>query len=135
MIELHTWDTPNGRKISVALEEMGLPYRVKTVNITKDEQFDPAFLKVAPMTFADASRALGAHVIGEYRHLMQRVDPKLLDALFEPPAVPKTSPGGEDLAATISIDDFAKIDLRVARIVSAAHVDGADKLLVAISTR
>ena len=48
MIELHTWDTPNGRKISVALEEMGLPYRVKTVNITKDEQFDPAFLQVAP---------------------------------------------------------------------------------------
>jgi GSH-dependent disulfide-bond oxidoreductase len=48
MIELHTWDTPNGRKISVALEEMGLPYRVKTVNITKDEQFDPAFLAISP---------------------------------------------------------------------------------------
>ena len=38
-IELHTWNTPNGRKISVALEEMGLPYTVHTVNITKDEQF------------------------------------------------------------------------------------------------
>jgi GST-like protein len=48
MIELHTWDTPNGRKISVALEEMGLPYRVKTVNITKDEQFEPAFLAISP---------------------------------------------------------------------------------------
>ena len=48
MIELHTWDTPNGRKISVALEEMGLPYTVKTVNITKDEQFDPAFLAISP---------------------------------------------------------------------------------------
>ena len=48
MIELHTWDTPNGRKISVALEEMALPYRVKTVNITKDEQFDPAFLAISP---------------------------------------------------------------------------------------
>ena len=48
MIELHTWDTPNGRKVSVALEEMGLPYRVKTVNITKDEQFDPAFLAISP---------------------------------------------------------------------------------------
>ena len=48
MIELHTWDTPNGRKISVALEEMGLPYAVKTVNITKGEQFDPAFLAISP---------------------------------------------------------------------------------------
>jgi len=48
MIELHTWDTPNGRKISVALEEMGLPYRVRTVNITKGEQFDPAFLAISP---------------------------------------------------------------------------------------
>ena len=48
MVELHTWDTPNGRKISVALEEMGLLYRVKTVNITKDEQFDPAFLAISP---------------------------------------------------------------------------------------
>ena len=48
MIELHTWNTPNGRKISVALEEMGLPYTVKTVNIGKGEQFDPAFLAFSP---------------------------------------------------------------------------------------
>ena len=48
MIELHTWNTPNGRKISVALEEMGLPYTVKTVDITKDEQFAPAFLDISP---------------------------------------------------------------------------------------
>ena len=47
-IELHTWNTPNGRKISVALEEMGLPYTVKTVNISKDEQFQPDFLKLSP---------------------------------------------------------------------------------------
>ncbi len=39
-IELHTWNTPNGRKISVALEEMGLPYNVHTVNISKGEQFE-----------------------------------------------------------------------------------------------
>src|SRR4051794_36246285 len=44
MIELHTWNTPNGRKISVALEEMGLPYTVKPVNISKGEQFNPEFL-------------------------------------------------------------------------------------------
>ena len=48
MITLHTWNTPNGRKISVALEEMGLPYAVKPVNISKNEQFDPAFLKISP---------------------------------------------------------------------------------------
>jgi hypothetical protein len=40
-IELHTWNTPNGRKISVALEEMGLPYKVVPVNITKGEQMAP----------------------------------------------------------------------------------------------
>ncbi len=48
MIELHTWNTPNGRKISIALEEMGLPYKVVPVNISKDEQFQPAFLKISP---------------------------------------------------------------------------------------
>jgi GSH-dependent disulfide-bond oxidoreductase len=47
-IELHTWDTPNGRKISVSLEEMGLTYTVHPVNIFKGEQFDPAFLKISP---------------------------------------------------------------------------------------
>ena len=47
-IELWTWNTPNGRKISVALEEMGLPYSVHPVNISKGEQFEPAFLKISP---------------------------------------------------------------------------------------
>jgi GSH-dependent disulfide-bond oxidoreductase len=47
-IELHTWNTPNGRKISVALEEMALPYTVHPINISKGEQFDPAFLKISP---------------------------------------------------------------------------------------
>ena len=46
------------------------------------------FLQVAPMSFADADRTLGGHRIGGYEHLMQRVDPKLLEALFEPPAPP-----------------------------------------------
>jgi GST-like protein len=47
-IELHTWNTPNGRKISVALEEMGLPYKVVPVNITKGEQMAPQFLAISP---------------------------------------------------------------------------------------
>ena len=47
-IQLFAFDTPNGRKISVALEEMGLPYQVKVVNITKDDQFKPDFLSISP---------------------------------------------------------------------------------------
>ena len=47
-IELHYWPTPNGWKISIALEEMGLPYEVKLVNIGAGEQFAPEFLKIAP---------------------------------------------------------------------------------------
>ncbi len=48
MIQLYTWATPNGRKVSIALEELGLPYNVHAVNISKDEQFSPDFLKVSP---------------------------------------------------------------------------------------
>jgi len=48
-IELFAFDTPNGRKISVALEEMALPYTVKVVDIGKGDQFDPEFLKISPV--------------------------------------------------------------------------------------
>jgi len=48
VIELHTWNTPNGRKVSVALEEMGLPYAVKPVNIGTGEQFGAEFLRISP---------------------------------------------------------------------------------------
>jgi len=48
MIDLYYWTTPNGHKITMFLEEAGLPYRVKPVNIGKGEQFDPAFLKISP---------------------------------------------------------------------------------------
>ena len=48
MIHLHTFDTPNGRKMSVALEEMQLPYTVHVVDITKDEQFAESFLAISP---------------------------------------------------------------------------------------
>ena len=92
-----------------------------------------AFLQVPPLTFADAQTLLGAgHAIGTYQHLMQRVDAKQLEALFEPPAAPAAEtvqPGGEDIAPTISIDDFAKIDLRIAKIVECKPVEGSTKLL------
>lgn len=48
MIDLYTWTTPNGRKVSIALEEFGLPYTVHPINIGKDEQFAPDFLKISP---------------------------------------------------------------------------------------
>ena len=115
------------------------------------------FLIVPPESFADVVKPLGAgHQIGIYQHLMQRVDPKQLEALFEAPssagsgqAAPATepakaekkaakkaepvidpnAPGGEPLAETISIDDFAKVDLRIARILECKTVEGSTKLL------
>lgn len=73
--------------------------------------------------------------IKPYKHLIQRVDEKQLDSLFEPSEKsamtapsPQPSPSKEG-EGVISIDDFSKVDLRIARIVKAEHVDGADKLL------
>jgi methionyl-tRNA synthetase len=126
-----------------------------------------SFLKIEPLTFSHAAKPLGAgHVIGNYTHLMQRVDEKMLGALFEvtdklgaaelgsetdfpeensvsdpnsagsdpnfadPNSDPNLPiPGGEDFAPTISIDDFAKVDLRIALIVNCEPVQGSTKLL------
>ncbi len=112
-----------------------------------------AFLNVQPLAFADAPALLGAgHAIGAYQHLMQRVDIKQLEALFEVPAAAAApaapaanaaaapaagagagasaqAPGGEEIAPTITIDDFAKIDLRIALIVNCEPVEGSTKLL------
>ncbi|HEY1586580.1 MAG TPA: methionine--tRNA ligase subunit beta, partial [Polyangia bacterium] len=76
--------------------------------------------------------------VAAYRHLMQRVEERQLDALFASAAVAPLSaaepialplPGGEAIAPTITIDDFAKLDLRVARIVACEKVEGSTKLL------
>jgi methionyl-tRNA synthetase len=74
--------------------------------------------------------------INAFKHLMQRVEPTMLDALFDAPATelapevtPALVPGGEPIADLITIDDFVKIDLRVARIVNCEHVEGSTKLL------
>ena len=102
-----------------------------------------AFLQCAPLDFVNAAVPLGAgHAIGKYEHLMTRVDPKSLDALFDLPAPPakpavpaqaaaKKPARDADAAPTgpISIDDFTKVDLRIARIVDAKSVEGADKLV------
>jgi len=96
------------------------------------------FLRIAPLQWDDAATALPPdHAIGDYKHLMQRIDPKQLDQLFEPPAAEAAAPaasagalpGGEALAETIGIDDFARIDLRIARIANCEAVEGSTKLL------
>ena len=54
MIELYTWTTPNGRKASIMLEELGLPYRAHFINIAKDEQFAPEFVAISPSSLIPA---------------------------------------------------------------------------------
>ena len=99
------------------------------------------------LSFADASTVLPVgHKIGEYKHLMQRVTSEQLDALFEVPNMPlagvltastatksivKNTPKAveETASETITIDDFAKIDLRIAKIVNCEAVEGSTKLL------
>jgi methionyl-tRNA synthetase len=100
------------------------------------------FLNIAPLKWTDAAIPLPAgHRINPYSHLMQRIDAKQIETLLAanketlmetPNTVVTPSPlpspvKGE--GAMISIDDFAKVDLRVAKILEAAHVEGADKLI------
>ncbi|URI10857.1 methionine--tRNA ligase [Aquincola tertiaricarbonis] len=95
---------------------------------------------VLPATAASAAQFLNVRFersigpsqverIGEFKHLLQRVDTKQLDELLAPPPAPKVVPGGEDIAPEIKIDDFTKVDLRIAKIVNAEAVEGSDKLL------
>jgi methionyl-tRNA synthetase len=112
-----------------------------------------SFLNIEALSFSNIGHPMEVgHVIGTYQHLMQRVDVKQLDALFEAPAqaepaqaatekaapkktapattpVDPSAPGGEALAPTTSIDDFAKIDLRIAKILNCTAVAGSTKLL------
>jgi methionyl-tRNA synthetase len=98
-------------------------------------------LNLAPQQWADIERPLpDGHTINPYTHLMTRVDAKMLDALFDAPApalaADTRAANTETAAATIEppaaeikIDDFAKVDLRIAKIVACEAVEGSDKLL------
>jgi methionyl-tRNA synthetase len=93
-----------------------------------------AFLDTPALDWSNAAMPMGAgHAVGTYQHLMQRVELKQLEALFEaPPAeapAPPALPGGEAIAPVITIEDFARIDLRIARIVQCEAVEGSTKLL------
>jgi GST-like protein len=65
MIDLYTWSTPNGRKVAIALEEMGLPYEVHPIDINKDQQFTPEFLAISPNNKIPAivDRDTGMHLM------------------------------------------------------------------------
>ncbi|NWG87646.1 MAG: methionine--tRNA ligase [Hydrogenophilaceae bacterium] len=107
-----------------------------------------AFLNVAPFKWRDASTLLSGHAINEYKHLMTRIDPKQIEAMIEdnkqtlvPAPTPEPhsqqrhaehqqqSAKTEAESPVINIDDFSKVDLRIAKIVAASHVEGAEKLL------
>jgi methionyl-tRNA synthetase len=95
------------------------------------------FLAVPSLEWSHAGQALpGAHRITEYRHLLNRVEEQQLDRLFEPAPPAQRHPGQPHAAKeapavpdTVAIEDFNKLDLRVARIARAEQVEGADKLL------
>ncbi|HTE41321.1 MAG TPA: methionine--tRNA ligase [Steroidobacteraceae bacterium] len=104
------------------------------------------FLNLAPLNWSDARTLLSHHKINAYQHLMQRVDPKQLDALFDAPGqTPAVAPVSATHSTTVakgapaslatadsshvSIDDFMRVDLRIAKIVNAEQVEGSDKLL------
>lgn len=109
-----------------------------------------SFLNIAPLTWASVTTSLAeGHQINAYEHLITRVDSKLIEAMTEAnkenlQATPVAQPHSEQRHAThqqneanaeateaehISIDDFTKVDLRIAKIVNAEHVEGAEKLL------
>ena len=99
-----------------------------------------ALLNIAPLQWQHVLTPLPhQHQVNPYAHLMTRVEPQMLDALFEMPAVVEAEGASvtaasaasaiEAIAPEIKIDDFAKIDLRIAKIVNCEHVEGSDKLL------
>jgi methionyl-tRNA synthetase len=95
------------------------------------------FLAIDPLHWSDASRLLIGHTIKPYQHLATRVDPKQIEAVLNDSKeslkvttdTAAAVTGLEPIKPEISIDDFGKVDLRIAKIVSAGYVDGADKLL------
>ena len=90
------------------------------------------FLNVSPLKWEDAGQPLLNHRINRFKPLLTRIEDKQIEAMVEETrAEPKLSRPLADMpvADQISIDDFSRVDLRIARIVDASHVEGADKLL------
>jgi methionyl-tRNA synthetase len=91
-----------------------------------------AFLNLPEQQWADAQQVLQDHRINAYQALLQRIDPKEVQNMIDAnqqPTVEATPELSNPLADEITIDDFVKVDLRVAKIIEADHVEGADKLI------
>lgn len=100
-----------------------------------------SFLNIAPLQWADNKTLLISHPINKFKPLMQRIEAKQIEAMLEanaskpiekkiaPPKKPVKADKFPPIAEEISIEDFSKLDLRVAKIISAEHVEEADKLL------
>ena len=92
-------------------------------------------LNIPPQMWAHIETPLAdGHQVNAYSHLMQRVDPKMLDMLFDAPEPTTTDESAkameiEAIAPQISIDDFSRVDLRIAKIMNCEQVDGSDRLL------
>ncbi|MYM24596.1 methionine--tRNA ligase [Duganella sp. FT135W] len=138
------------RQLSILLSPVLPGVAANVAKFLNDEQFDWAQTNVANGV---VSSALLGRTIGAYSHLMTRVDPKMIEDLFDAPAagaaaaaapvvkaekpakakaapaVAVTETGIEVIAPEISVDDFFKVDLRIAKIVNCEHVEGSDKLL------
>ena len=65
MIDLYTWTTPNGRKISILLEELGVPYEIHSIDLSKDEQFTPEFTKISPNNKIQSSLLIFVMIFNE----------------------------------------------------------------------
>jgi len=136
-------DTANNTKLQEVCSRLLEAFRILTIYLKpvlpslalQVEQM----MNLDPLSWSDLSHAMpDQHAIKPYSHLMTRVEAAMLDKLFEPAAeaaptadasaAPATA-GIEALASEITIDDFAKIDLRIAKIVDCEVVEGSDKLL------
>jgi methionyl-tRNA synthetase len=136
------------RQLTILLSPVLPAVAANVAGFFNDAQLNWADTEVFGGGVYGGGQSLLGRDIGAYSHLMTRVDPKMVDALFEAPgaAVPAVAaalpaaandasepaaPASdiEALAPEIKIDDFARIDLRIAKIVNCEHVEGSDKLL------
>ena len=130
-------DAANNAKLQEVCSRLLEAFRILTIYLkpvlpTLAAQVE-TLLNIAPLGWEDISDPLpDQHRVNPYSHLMTRVDPAMLEALFDAPEETPAETAAshiEAIAPEIKIDDFAKIDLRVAKIVHCETIDGSDKML------
>ena len=130
-------DAANNAKLQEVCSRLLEAFRILTIYLkpvlpTLAAQVE-TLLNIAPLGWEDIDHPLpDQHRVNPYSHLMTRVDPAMLEALFDAPEETPAETAAshiEAIAPEIKIDDFAKIDLRVAKIVHCETIDGSDKML------